>query len=74
MQLSARISALGGGLATTATVIGVTITKDPIQSAITAPTKQAQKLLKELYKSLTWDRGSEMAAHRKFTISTKIEV
>ena len=43
-------------------------------SVITALIKQAQKLPKELYKSLTWDRGSEMAGHVKFTIATKIDV
>ena len=31
------------------------------QSVITALIKQARKLPKELYKSLTWDRGSEMS-------------
>jgi IS30 family transposase len=31
------------------------------QSVITALIKQARKLPKELYKSLTWDRGLEMA-------------
>ena len=41
---------------------------------ITALIKQARKLPKELYKSLTWGRGSEMAGHRKFTIATKIDV
>lgn len=44
------------------------------QSVITALIKQARKLPKELYKSLTWDRGSEMAGHHKFTIVTKIDV
>ncbi len=44
------------------------------QSVITALIKQARKLPKELYKSLTWDRGSEMAGHRKFTMATKIEL
>jgi IS30 family transposase len=38
------------------------------QSVTTALIKQARKLLKELYKSLTWDRGSEMAGHRNFTM------
>ena len=36
--------------------------------------KQVRKLPKELYKSLTWDRGSEMAGHRNFTIATNIKV
>ena len=44
------------------------------QSVITALIKQARKLPKELYRSLTWDRGSEMAGHRKFTMATKIDV
>jgi IS30 family transposase len=44
------------------------------QSVITALIKQARKLPKELYKSLTWDRGSEMTGHSKFTMATKINV
>ena len=44
------------------------------QSVITALIKQARKLPKELYRSLTWDRGSEMTGHRKFTMATKIDV
>ena len=34
----------------------------------------AKKLPKELYKSLTWDRGKELADHRRFTLATKIDV
>jgi len=44
------------------------------QSVITALIKQARKLPKELYRSLTWDRGSEMTGHRKFTMATQIDV
>jgi len=44
------------------------------QSVTTALIKQARNLPKELYKSLTWDRGSEMAGHRNFTIATNIDV
>jgi IS30 family transposase len=44
------------------------------QSVITALIKQARKLPKELYRSLTWDRGSEMAGHAKFTVATNIDV
>jgi IS30 family transposase len=43
-------------------------------SVITALIKQAHKLPDELYKSLTWDRGTEMAGHRRFTLATDIDV
>jgi IS30 family transposase len=36
--------------------------------------RQAKKLPKELYKSLTWDRGKELTDHRRFTLATKIDV
>lgn len=44
------------------------------QSVITALIKQSRKLPKELYRSLTWDRGSEMTGHARFTMATKIDV
>ena len=43
-------------------------------SVIQALIKQSHKLPKELYRSLTWDRGSEMAGHKKFTLATDIDV
>ena len=33
------------------------------QSVVSALIKQADKLPRELYKSLTWDRGKELADH-----------
>ena len=36
--------------------------------------KTARKLPHELYKSLTWDRGTEMANHQRFTLATDIKV
>ncbi len=36
--------------------------------------KHAQQLPTELYQSLKWDRGSEMAHHRQFTLATNIAV
>ena len=39
-----------------------------------ALTKHAKKLPKELYKSLTWDRGLEMSAHKTFTVATDVDV
>ena len=43
-------------------------------SVIQALIKQSRKLPKELYRSLTWDRGSEIAGHTKFTLATDIDV
>ena len=44
------------------------------ETVITALIKQAHKLPRELYKSLTWDRGSEMADHQRFSLATDIQV
>jgi transposase, IS30 family len=44
------------------------------QSVVTALIKQLKKLPSELYKSLTWDRGSELADHQRFTLATDIDV
>ncbi len=44
------------------------------ETVINALIKQAHQLPKELYKSLTWDRGSEMADHKRFTLATDIQV
>jgi IS30 family transposase len=43
-------------------------------TVVSALIKQAQTLPEELYKSLTWDRGSEMTNHQKFTLETNIQV
>jgi IS30 family transposase len=45
-----------------------------IQAVVCALIKQAKKLPNELYKSLTWDQGKELADHRQFTIATDIDV
>jgi IS30 family transposase len=44
------------------------------QTVITALIKQARKLPDELYKSLTWDRGKELADHKRFTMETDVAV
>lgn len=36
--------------------------------------KHSQKLPEQLYKTLTWDRGKELASHKKFSLSTDIKV
>ncbi len=44
------------------------------ETVISALIKQAHKLPRELYKSLTWDRGKEMADHKRFSLATDINV
>lgn len=44
------------------------------ESVVSALIKQSKKLPSELYKSLTWDRGSELADHQRFTLVTDIDV
>jgi len=43
-------------------------------TVINALIKQANKLPRELYKSLTWDRGKEMADHTRFSLATDVKV
>ena len=44
------------------------------ETVISALIKQSKKLPGELYKSLTWDRGTELADHQRFTLATNIDV
>ncbi len=50
------------------------VTSKDTETVINALIKQAHKLPRELYKSLTWDRGKEMADHKRFTLDTNIKV
>ena len=50
------------------------VEKKDTETVINALIKQAHKLPRELYKSLTWDRGKEMADHRRFSLATDIDV
>jgi IS30 family transposase len=44
------------------------------ETVIDALIRHARKLPQELYRSLTWDRGKEMADHKRFTLATDIKV
>ena len=44
------------------------------ETVINALIKNARKLPQELYKTLTWDRGEELADHRRFTLATDVAV
>ena len=50
------------------------VARKDTQTVVSALIKQAKKLPAELYKSLTWDRGKELADHRRFTLATDIDV
>ena len=43
-------------------------------TVVAALAKHVRKLPQELRRSLTWDRGKEMADHKNFTIATKVRV
>ena len=43
-------------------------------SVVAALSKQVRKLPLELRRSLTWDRGHEMAEHKQFTVATDVRV
>jgi IS30 family transposase len=47
--------------------------KDTV-SVVSALSKQIRKLPAELRKSLTWDRGMELANHKEFTVATNVAV
>jgi IS30 family transposase len=44
------------------------------RTVIRALARRIRRLPQGLMKSLTWDRGSELAAHRTFTIATNVQV
>lgn len=44
------------------------------ETVVNALIKNARQLPQELFQSLTWDRGKEMAEHKRFTLATDINV
>lgn len=55
-------------------VVLVKVADRKSDTVINALIEQAKNLPQELYKSLTWDRGTEMKSHHKFTLATDIQV
>ena len=55
-------------------VMLVKVARQDTKTVINALIKNARKLPQGLYKSLTWDRGKEMADHTRFTLATDIKV
>jgi IS30 family transposase len=55
-------------------VMLVKLASKETETVINALIKNARTLPQELYQSLTWDRGKEMAEHKRFTLATDIKV
>lgn len=55
-------------------LILVKVPRKDTKTVVNALITQARKLPRELYKSLTWDRGSEMAGLKNFSLATDIKV
>jgi IS30 family transposase len=55
-------------------VILAKVANKDTNSVVSALIRQARKLPRELYQSLTWDRGKELADHRRFTLATDVAV
>ena len=55
-------------------VMLVKVANKDTESVVSALIKQSQRLPSELYRSLTWDRGKELADHQRLTLATEVEV
>lgn len=55
-------------------VMLVKVANKDTKSVVSALIRQTQRLPRELYKSLTWDRGKELADHPRLSLATDVEV
>ena len=55
-------------------VVLVRLPNKATQTVVRALTQRVHRLPAGLMKSLTWDRGTELAGHRDFTIATNVQV
>jgi len=55
-------------------VILVKVPSNHTQSLVGALIRRVRRLPKQLRRSLTWDRGPEMAAHKDFSLATDVKV
>jgi IS30 family transposase len=55
-------------------VMLVKVANKDTESVVSALIKQSQRLPSELYRSLTWDRGKELADHQRLTLATEVGV
>ncbi len=55
-------------------VLLVKVNGKDTETVVAALARQLPTLPPQLWASLTWDRGSELAAHKKFSIATDVKV
>lgn len=55
-------------------VMLVKVANKDTESVVSALIRQSRKLPHELYQSLTWDRGKELADHKRLALASDIEV
>lgn len=55
-------------------VMLVKVANKDTESVVSALIKQSLRLPSELYRSLTWDRGKELADHQRLTLATEVKV
>ena len=55
-------------------VLLMQISSKDTESVVAALSEQIRRLPKTMIDTLTWDRGPEMAAHKKFTVATDVSV
>jgi IS30 family transposase len=55
-------------------VMLVRITGKDTESVVAALSEQIRRLPRTMMATLTWDRGTEMAAHKRFTVATDVSV
>ncbi len=70
-----RIFTISSGFSRQAITRNLPSPSGPVSiSMVNALIKQSKKLPRELYKSLTWDRGKELSDHKRFSLATDIDV
>lgn len=52
----------------------IKVSNKETETVVAALTRQIRRLLASLRRSLTWDRGHEMARHKNFTVATNVKV
>jgi IS30 family transposase len=55
-------------------VMLIKVANKDTEGVVTALIRHSQKLPGELYRSLTWDRGKELADHQRLKLATDVEV